>query len=93
MFKNDLTLSSNNEHAQNLIGRYIKGSDDVIGEISTVDLKYNSCEICINFSDGVRVLDTRHTIDYWLEKSLARVQLNENELKQFRKRTIINNKK
>jgi hypothetical protein len=93
MFKDDLTLSLNDEYAQKLIGRYIKGSDDVIGEISTVDLKYNSCEICINFSDGVRVLDTRHTIDYWLEKSLARDQLNETDLKQFRKRIIINNKK
>jgi len=94
MFKNDSVLSSNDEHAQKLVGRYIKGSDDIIGEISTVDLKYNnSCEICINFSDGVRVLDTRFTINYWLENSFARDQLTELDLKQFRKRVIISNEK
>jgi len=89
MFKDDLTTILNHKYAQKLVGRYVKGCDDIIGEISTVDLKYNSCEVCINFTDGVRMLETRFTIDYWLENSFTRDQL----IKQFKKHTIINNKK
>ena len=92
MFKNDSTMSTNNEHSQKLLGRYIKGSDNIIGKISDIEPKYNSCEVCINFSDGIRVLDTRYTINHWLENSFNRDQLSADDLKQFRKRVIINNK-
>jgi hypothetical protein len=93
MFKNEATISSDRENAQKLIGKYIKGPDDTIGKIIGAEPKYNSCEISIDFSDGIRVLDNKFPLEYWIEKSFDQDQLIDIEKRQFRKRLIISNKK
>jgi len=75
MFKNDRFISEKYEAAKELIGRYIKSVDGAIGKISTVEPKYSTCEICVDFNDGIRVLDTRFTIEQWMEISLTQDQL------------------
>lgn len=55
---------------EELIGRYIIAPDNYIGQIVTAEEKINEiCEVCVNFEDGIRYLDTNFTKEMWMKNS------------------------
>ncbi len=59
----------NNEFSEKLVGRQVRDASGTLGKIVSVMSKRSKCEVSVNFKDGIKVLETRFTINDWIQNS------------------------